>query len=208
MNDKLIKDQLYKNNKNYDLVDSLPFVDTVSVELAPKVNDLIADEMKLILEERNCSESELLANYLSDFTHKIVENRNILNDGDGMDFTKYDGLGDDKDLKAKMNHLKMLMEYSQDSLINLELMDRYKESCWLNYLDSLTLLKLRLEKEKNKLDGMLEEVNKRRKLSQIETANKLRSLYQNTQDYNHKNVELLTAIEQLQKNKHVNYDDP
>eukprot|EP00375_Theileria_parva_P002584 XP_765264.1 hypothetical protein [Theileria parva strain Muguga] len=184
MNEKLLNRKLYKRNKNYELVDSLPFVDTVPVDLDPKVKELIADEMKSILDENNCQEAELLANYLSDFSYEVGENPNISNGCDGMDFTKYDGLGDNKDLKAKMSHLKMLMEYSQDSLINLELMDRYKESCWLNYLDSLTLLKLRLEKEKNKMDGMLEEVNKRRKLSQIETANKLRSLYQDTQDYN------------------------
>lgn len=79
MNEKLLNRKLYKRNKNYELVDSLPFVDTVPVDLDPKVKELIADEMKSILDENNCQEAELLANYLSDFSYEVGENPNISN---------------------------------------------------------------------------------------------------------------------------------
>ncbi|UVC54705.1 hypothetical protein MACJ_003675 [Theileria orientalis] len=188
-----VNDLLYKRNQYHHLVDSLPFVDTVPADLEHVIKDLVNDEMKLILEESGLSESQLLDRYLDplpfNFTpNGCLYNKEIdrINNGaemEKLDFSRYSPISSHKDFKTKMNRIKMLMEYSHDSLINLELMDRYKEGSWLKHLDSLTLLKLSMEKRKKDLDSKLNELNKRRKLSQIDTANQLRSINQEYEEY-------------------------
>ncbi|AFZ79673.1 hypothetical protein BEWA_025220 [Theileria equi strain WA] len=209
--DGLDVDYLYKNNKNHSLVDSLPFVDTIPVELEPTIQELVQDEMKLILEESGCSEEELLNKYLAPIPYERKENGCLYNleinriqngeEKEGLNFKKYSEIDSGDNVDAKLEHMKMLMEYSQGSLINLELMDRYKEGSWLKYLDSLTLLKLGMEKEKNQITEKVEEINKRRKLSQIECANRLRSIGQEYEDLINKNKQLFFAIEELQQKK-------
>lgn len=209
---------LYRNNPNHQLVDSLPFVDTVPVDLEPRVRELVQAEMALILHESGASEPELLQRYLSPLDFKLAHNDMLYNkeidrikngvEMTKLDLDKYSSLGDEKDPKLRLKRAKVLLEFSQASLVNLELMDRYKEGSWLKYLDSLTLLKLRMDRQKARLDSRLEELNKRRKLAQIEAANRLRAVNQECDEYRARNAQLLLTIQQVQQDAKVTYDGP
>ncbi|KAK1937210.1 hypothetical protein X943_000151 [Babesia divergens] len=201
---------LYTRNRHHDLVDSLSFVDAIPVELEGDIRELIACEKRAILEEFGGDEEALLSSYVaslpptpdhtaSGFLYSAEVSRKA--DGmsiDGLDLNRYVGYGEDSDLAARLDHMMMLWEYAQGAQVNLELMDRYKEAAWLKHLEDLTKLHSSLDKIKTRLTSEMEQLNKERKLSHIEWANRLRSISQEYEDYRVKNKQLLLAIEKLQ----------
>ncbi|KAK2195423.1 Pre-mRNA-splicing factor SPF27 [Babesia duncani] len=199
--------KLYTYNQYHDLVDSLPFVDSIPKEMDSTIKQLIQDEMKSMLEESGGDEDALLKTYLAPlpFTACTRESGdhlyNMLIDGikNGIEMEKLDldryASSNFKNITEKLCNSKMLLEYSNGSIINLELMDRYKEPIWLKYLDDLTLLKMRLEKSKNDLEQQIEQVNKSRKLQHVECASRIRSIHGEYLEYQNKNRQLLHALE-------------
>lgn len=173
---------LFKRNPFHHLVDSFPFVDMLPVDMEAVVMNLVKEEMEDMRRERGCSEEEILEEYVRPLA--VTTEGKQVEDGPKCDFTKYNTLRATKlGTRADLEHGKMLLEYAQLNLINLELLDRYKEGAWLKYLDSIQAIRDRYGKVRDELEARLSEVGKRRKLSHVETANKIRGVNQEREEY-------------------------
>ncbi|ORM40857.1 uncharacterized protein BXIN_1795 [Babesia sp. Xinjiang] len=189
---------LYQRNRYHYLVDSLTFVDAVPIELESRIHDLVAEEKRKILEEFNGDEDALLNSYIkpiattpdhTDSTH--VYHAEVERKAQGMplqalDLDKYTTYTHVKDHNQRRDHLRILTEYAHDAQLNLEALDRYKENAWLSHLDDISSLKTRLSKEKAKLEAEIEQLNKDRKVNNIEWASKIRTLIQEYDEYKSK----------------------
>eukprot|EP00371_Babesia_bovis_P001634 XP_001610281.1 hypothetical protein [Babesia bovis T2Bo] len=189
---------LHTNNKYHSLVDSLLFVDAVPVELESRIRELVCEEKRRILDECNGHESDVLNKYIEPLGavpdcsssghmyHEAVDHCARGEHIQALDLEKYSGFSHLDDIDERKGHISVLSEYAQGALLNLELMDRYKESVWLRHLDDLTDLKQRMSTEQSRLECAIEAMNKARKLSNIEWASRIRSLSQEYDDYQKK----------------------
>ncbi|GBE60883.1 breast carcinoma amplified sequence 2 [Babesia ovata] len=218
---------LYRNNRYHGLVDSLSFVDAVPVELEGHIRELVEAEKRAILEEFGGDEQSLLESYIKplgpapDHTgsghlyHAEVERRSRGETLQALDMERYAGYDHVTDMDERLDHVRTLSEYAQGAQLNLELMDRYKEAAWLSHLDDLVslqsrfvrplvqfyLLLISMSREKTRLESDIEQLNKERKVSNVEWAGRLRTLSQEQEDYHMRNRQLLAAIEKLQNSR-------
>ncbi|GFE55037.1 pre-mRNA-splicing factor SPF27 related [Babesia ovis] len=204
---------LYRRNRHHDLVDSLSFVDAVPVELEARIRELISDEKRAILEEFGGDEEALLQRYIQpigsvpDLTtsghmyHLEVERKARGEPLQGLNLDKYTGYDHVNDINERLDHIRVLSEYAHGAQMNLELMDRYKEAAWLRHLEDLSSMQSSMIREKSRLESAIEQLNKDRKVSNIEWAGRLRTLTQEYDDYQNRNRQLLLAIERLQNNR-------
>lgn len=201
---------LYKRNRHHELVDSLSFADAVPLELEGAIKELIESEKRIILEEYGGNEDQLLDSYIeslpptpdhTDSGHIYHEAIRRKTNGESLltlDMDRYSNYGEGKSVDDRTDHMKMLSEYVQGTQVNLELMDRYKEAAWLKYLEDLTKMHSSIDKIKTQLNSEIDQLNKERRLKNVEWGNRLHSIQQEHADYEKKNVQLMLAIEKLQ----------
>ncbi|CDR93937.1 hypothetical protein, conserved [Babesia bigemina] len=204
---------LYRNNRYHGLVDSLAFVDAVPVELEGHIRELVDAEKRAILEEFGGDEQSLLESYIKPLGpapdhsgsghlyHAEVERRSRGEALQAIDVERYAGYEHVKDVEERLDHVHILSEYAQGAHLNLELMDRYKEAAWLSHLDNLVSMQSSMSREKSRLESAIEQLNKERKVSNVEWASRLRALSQEQEDYHARNLQLLAAIEKLQNSR-------
>ncbi|GIX63802.1 breast carcinoma amplified sequence 2 [Babesia caballi] len=204
---------LYERNPYHNLVDSLSFVDAVPVELEGRIRELVAAEKRSLLEQHGGDEAALLDSYAAplDPTPNHTGSGHLYHDDvarkaageplNAIDTDRYVASGHREYSAEGLGHVRMLSEYAQGAQLNLELLDRYKEAVWLRHLEDLSALQQRLAREKSQLDSAIEQLNKDRKMSNIDWAGRLRSLSQEYDDYHQRNRKLLLAIERLQNSR-------
>eukprot|EP00916_Digyalum_oweni_P013686 GHVL01022459.1.p1 GENE.GHVL01022459.1~~GHVL01022459.1.p1 ORF type:complete len:218 (+),score=42.41 GHVL01022459.1:54-707(+) len=178
---------LYQNNPNYELVDSLPYVDSApDLEMKEIINEMINEEMKLLpkkdyiasLPMPLLNESPLVSFEMD----RLSKGRPFAT----FDLKKYDSIdgptsGRVADVLAwemSLKEARIAIEHQQIRLDNLELASKFCNNTWSQHAKDLEMPQKLLEGEVKELRQKVDDINKKRKLEQIDAGGEFRTLTQ------------------------------
>uniref|UniRef100_A0A0G4GY16 Pre-mRNA-splicing factor SPF27 n=1 Tax=Chromera velia CCMP2878 TaxID=1169474 RepID=A0A0G4GY16_9ALVE len=195
---------LFKENENWDLVDALPYVDTMLPEEKERVFALIKDEMDAMpkrdyLENFPLPETPHLDSdpILLEGLKSAAEEKHI----QAIEPKRYDIMPptghkaqDLQEWKKAVESAQCTLEHSSNQMVNLELANKYAEASWLKYCSDLEVhqqsVKFRLDKTRANID----ETNKKRKMQQIDCGGELQNFKRQIEKTEQDNGALLQAL--------------
>ncbi|GAB67407.1 hypothetical protein PCYB_114270 [Plasmodium cynomolgi strain B] len=109
-------------------------------------------------------------------------------------------LDEEKNLNEWANTLKkhqIVLENLHNALINVELMNKYKEVMWSEHMKIFTHIDINLQNSIKLLKDQIDNINKQRKLHQLSYVNDLSALQNERSEYKRKNDIVLEEIKKL-----------
>ncbi|CRG93725.1 conserved Plasmodium protein, unknown function [Plasmodium gallinaceum] len=213
VNDKYNKEKkrkLYELNDLHHLVNALPYIDSYDNEFEQVAKKMVEEEMKLMNEKNE------VKNYLEDYQipsimHFNNENSIIHNElkrceeNKKMEKINFDHYNishtlNDMSINEWKNTLKkyeIILENSHNALINIELMNKYREVMWSEHMKIFSHIDINLQNNIKSLKEDIENINKKRKLHQLNYANEFTTLQNERKEYKRKNNMVLNEIKKL-----------
>eukprot|EP00920_Eleutheroschizon_duboscqi_P041009 GHVT01098062.1.p1 GENE.GHVT01098062.1~~GHVT01098062.1.p1 ORF type:complete len:285 (-),score=50.25 GHVT01098062.1:1383-2237(-) len=192
---------LFLRNPHWQLVDALPYVDPISGDVQADVVALVESEMTVIAQEAAAAGKDPAGSYLepipypktphADDSHSIL-NRELRRLGTGtpmkmLNLEHYSSVDTPvsssaasqpslDDWRKALSHGQAVSEYAAQALVNQELMNKLGPNSWKRHINDLQAMLTPIRQELTKQKELLDLVNKRRKLEQVECGNDLRNL--------------------------------
>ncbi|SOV74684.1 conserved protein, unknown function [Plasmodium sp. gorilla clade G3] len=208
---KKTKKKLYELNELHHLVNALPYIDSYDNELEQNAKKLVEEEMNLMHknnEIKNYLESFPLPKitYLSN-DNSIIENElKRCEENRKMQKLNFDHYNIENDVLNNKNieewektlkKYEIILENSHNALINMELMNKYKEVMWSEHMKVFNHLDINLQNNIKTLKDDIDNINKKRKLHQLSYVNELSTLQNEQKEYKKKNNMVLNEIKKL-----------
>lgn len=197
-------------NEHFALVDALPYIDTQlgAAEVASQVKALIEEEMA-VFEPRDylaslpAPELTLLESTEMQEEFDRVSRRAPLA---AIDPTRYEvqapeGAAAEEEESAWQAATAVAtrqLEYSRLRSLNLELLEQWGKKAWVAHSLVIRGAERVLANEAGDLRAHREEVNKKRKLDQVECGNNIRKLTRELEQYQQDNVQVQNAVRELE----------
>ncbi|EUD68462.1 hypothetical protein C922_00858 [Plasmodium inui San Antonio 1] len=204
--------KLYELNELHHLVNALPYIDSHDSELEKNAKQLVEEEMMLMQKQNE------VKNYLQNFdippsVYIKIENSVIPNEikrceqqisMEKLNLDSYniesEKLDQDKNMEQWASTLKkhqIVLENLHNALINVELMNKYKEVMWSEHMKVFTHIDINLQNSIKLLKDEIDNINKQRKLHQLSYVNDLSALQNERTEYKRKNDIVLEEIKKL-----------
>ncbi|SBT39238.1 conserved protein, unknown function [Plasmodium ovale wallikeri] len=203
--------KLYEQNSLHNLVNALPYIDSYDNELEKNAKRMIEEEMELMITKKEVKD------YLKDYPLPILtylnENSVIPNElrrceknekMSKLNFDYYtiekDNLNDLRNMEEWEKMVKkyqLLLENLHNALINIELMNKYKEVMWSEHMKMFTHIDINLQNSIKMVKDNIDNINKKRKLHQLSYVNDLTTLQNERKEYKRKNTIVLKEIKKL-----------
>ncbi|SBS85428.1 pre-mRNA-splicing factor CWF7, putative [Plasmodium ovale] len=203
--------KLYEQNSLHNLVNALPYIDSYDNELEKNAKRMIEEEMELMITKKEVKD------YLKDYPWPILtylnENSVIPNElrrceknekMKKLNFDYYtiekDNLNDLRNMEEWEKMVKkhqLLLENLHNALINIELMNKYKEVMWSEHMKMFTHIDINLQNSIKMVKDDIDNINKKRKLHQLSYVNDLTTLQNERKEYKRKNTIVLKEIKKL-----------
>ncbi|CAG9478002.1 conserved protein, unknown function [Plasmodium vivax] len=206
------KKKLYELNELHHLVNALPYIDSHDSELEKNAKQLVEEEMMLMNKQNEVKnylqsfdippsvyakmESSLMPNELKRCEQGITMQK--------LNLSSYniqgEQLEEEKNLNQWSNTLKkhqIVLENLHNALINVELMNKYKEVMWSEHMKVFTHIDINLQNNIKLLKDQIDNINKQRKLHQLSYVNDLSALQNERNEYKRKNDIVLEEIKRL-----------
>ncbi|ANQ09098.1 Uncharacterized protein PCOAH_00035350 [Plasmodium coatneyi] len=206
------KKKLYELNELHHLVNALPYIDSHDSELEKNAKQLVEEEMMLMQKKNE------VKNYLQDFdvppsVYVKIKNSVMPNElkrceqninMEKLNLNCYniekEELKEEKNLNEWINTLRrhqIVLENMHNALINVELMNKYKEVMWSEHMKVFTHIDVNLQNSIKLLKDQIDNINKQRKLHQLSYVNDLSALQNERNEYKRKNDIVLEEIKKL-----------
>ncbi|GAW81879.1 hypothetical protein, conserved [Plasmodium gonderi] len=211
-NEKKTDKKLYELNPLHDLVNALPYIDSYDKELEKNAKSMVEEEMMLMNKQNE------IKNYLENFDvppsvylkkeDSVIPNelkRCEQNDKmEKLNLNYYnienETLNESKNVEEWAKTLKkyeLVLENLHNALINMELMNKYKEVMWSEHMKIFTHIDINLQNSIKTLKEQIDNINKQRKLHQLSYVNELSTLQNERNEYKRKNAIVLNEIKRL-----------
>ncbi|CRH00989.1 conserved Plasmodium protein, unknown function [Plasmodium relictum] len=204
------KKKLYELNNLHNLVNALPYIDSYDNELEQVAKKMVEEEMKLMNEKNE------VKNYLEDYhipslmylnnensvihneLRRCEENKKM----EKLNFDYYNISHTLNDMsinewKSTLKKYEIILENSHNALINIELMNKYKDVMWSEHMKIFSHIDINLQNNIKSLKEEIENINKKRKLHQLQFVNDLTTLQNERKEYKRKNNIILSEIKKL-----------
>ncbi|KJP86988.1 hypothetical protein AK88_03387 [Plasmodium fragile] len=206
------KKKLYERNELHHLVNALPYIDSHDSELEKNAKQLVEEEMKLMQKQND------VKNYLENFdippsVYTKINNSVMPNElkrceqhinMEKLNLNCYniekEQLEEEKNLNQWADTLRqhqIVLENLHNALINVELMNKYKEVMWSEHMKMFTHIDVNLQNSIKSLKDQIDNINKQRKLHQLSYVNDLSALQNERSEYKRKNDIVLEEIKKL-----------
>ncbi|CAA9989181.1 conserved protein, unknown function [Plasmodium knowlesi strain H] len=215
------KKKLYELNELHYLVNALPYIDSHDSELEKNAKQLVEEEMMLMQKQNE------IKNYLQNFDipqsvyvkikNSVIPNelkrceQNINMEKLNLNYYNIDKeeLNEEKNVNQWANTLtkhKIVLENMHNALINVELMNKYKEVMWSEHMKVFAHIDVNLQNNIKLLKDQIDNINKQRKLHQLSYVKDLSALQNERSEYKRKNDIVLEEIKKLlSENLHLRY---
>ncbi|KEG03607.1 pre-mRNA-splicing factor CWF7, putative [Plasmodium vinckei vinckei] len=208
-------EKLYKSIELHYLVNALPYIDSYDNEMEQNAKKLIEEEMNIMKETNQVKEylenfpiPDLL--YLKDNNSIIQNELKRYEQNNKMDMLNFDHYNIENNPESNINNNstinqakktfenhQLVLENLHNALINIELMNKYKEVIWSEHMKTFTQVDINLQNSIKSLKENIDNINKKRKLHHLSYVNDLTTLQNERKDFKRKNSLVLKEIKKL-----------
>ncbi|CXI79783.1 conserved protein, unknown function [Plasmodium berghei] len=208
-------EKLYKSIELHYLVNALPYIDSYDNELGQNAKKLIEEEMHIMKETNQVK--QYLENFpIPDLLYLNNKNSIIQNElkrceqNNKMTLLNFDHYNIENNSTSNINNNstvnqakktfenhQLVLENLHNALINIELMNKYKEVIWSEHMKTFTQVDINLQNSIKSLKENIDNINKKRKLHHLSYVNDLTTLQNERKDFKRKNSLVLKEIKKL-----------
>jgi hypothetical protein len=165
-----------EDNTPTQLIDALPYIDT---ELN---NPIIERTVKILIEQELKKKQFDAEEYVShitvptwNFKHSILGLQNEFQDHEksGKYVPLKERMQSEPTVYSTQDKLAIEAQYLASAVVNLQLLNKYHRPAWIKYNTQLEQTQQALDSDLKKLKDESDQINRKRKLEQVQVASKL-----------------------------------